>query len=115
MRPSRALRRLCLCFVVLTVILLGGGLAWALGNNSILSFMLLGSFVIHLGARPGRAEWLAVLVLAAVLRTLYAALVGFHPYFGSVLISCGSFLGLASLLVQLLQILRSRDGLRATR
>ncbi|MCU1237300.1 MAG: hypothetical protein JWP63_5267 [Candidatus Solibacter sp.] len=115
MWPVFALRRLPIVFVVLSVLLLSGGIGWALGNNSILSFMLLGSFLIHMATRPGRREWLTVLGLAVLLRTAYAAFLGFHPYFGSVLVSWGSFLGLASLVVQLIWMARVRGEARAAR
>src|SRR6266545_2217333 len=108
MQAYPALRRLLIFLAILTIILLGGGLGWALGNNSILSFVLLGSFLIHMGTRPQRAEWLIVLALAVLLRTAYAASAEFEPYFGSTFITWGSFLGLASLSVLLVQTLRSR-------
>ena len=115
MRPVWAFERLLIFFVMLTVLLLGGGIGWALGNNQILSFMLLGSFLIHMAMRPARAEWLAVLALAILLRSAYAAYMVFRPYFGSTLVSWGSFLGLASLVVQLALVIRSRGETRRTR
>jgi hypothetical protein len=115
MRPLCALRRLPIWFVPLSVFALSGGIGWAIGNNPILSFMLMGSFLIHIGTGPKRAEWLAVAALAALLRTAYGAFWPFEPYFGSALISWGSFLGLASLIVQLVQISRAQGELRKAR
>src|SRR5690242_11541665 len=112
MRPVWILRRLAFLCVVLSIIVFGGGIGWALGNNPILSFMLLGSFVIHVATRPAPRELLATLAVAAVYRAAYAAAADFRPYFGSALISWGGFLGLASLTVLLFQIQRSRGELR---
>ena len=108
MRQPWDLRPLLTFLVILSILLLGGGIGEAIGNSQILSFMLLGSFLIHMGTQPKRTAWLAVLAVAIVLRTVYAALLPFHPYFASTLISWGSFLGLASLFVQLVQIAAGR-------
>jgi hypothetical protein len=97
----RALRTPAIAFVVCSLVLLGGGLQSAIGNNPVLSFMLLGTFLIHMSVRPGRTEWIATLALAALLRFGYASLVPLQPYFLSQFIHWGSFLGLASLLAML--------------
>lgn len=115
MRQPWDLRPLLTFLVILSILLLGGGIGEAIGNSQILSFMLLGSFLIHMGTQPKRTAWLAVLAVAIVLRTVYAALLPFHPYFASTLISWGSFLGLASLFVQLVQIAAGRGELRRVR
>jgi PAP2 superfamily len=115
MRPLLAFRRLLIPFVILSLVLLGGGIGWALGNNAILSSMLMGSFLIHMATRPDRAEWLAVLVLAALFRFGYPAFFEFQPYFGSSVIRWGSFLGLASLLIQLILTVRARGEARQAR
>src|SRR5437762_14069484 len=98
---SWAVHRLLTLLIIISVLLLGGGLGPALGNNAILCFMLLGSFIIHMGTRPERAEWLSVLAVAAVFRIVYPAIAKFEPLFGVRIMSWGSFLGLASLLVLL--------------
>jgi len=97
----RHLKELAAVLVALSVILLSGGIVWALGNNPVLSCMLLGSFVIHMSTRPRPAEWIPTLLLAAALHTVYGHYLRFQPYFGSDLIHWGGFLGLSSLLVLL--------------
>src|SRR6266581_4503093 len=98
MRPVSALRRLSIIFVLMSVLLMSGGIVFALGNNTILAFMLMGSFLVHMGARPERAEWIAVVGMAVLLRMGYTLIGDFHPYFGDIVIRWGSFLGLGSML-----------------
>ncbi|MGB8784824.1 MAG: phosphatase PAP2 family protein [Terriglobales bacterium] len=72
-------------------------------------FTLLGTFVIYAWTRPSRPAWLAVLVIAAGLRTACAKLMGgLGTYYGVWWISWGAFLGLASLMVLAAQVVRSR-------
>jgi hypothetical protein len=93
--------------VAISIAALGGGLVFAIGNNGLLAFQLLGTFVIYLSGRPSRAECAVTLALATALRTTYGAIWGFQTYFGSSIICCFSFLGLASLLVLLVQTVRA--------
>jgi PAP2 superfamily len=92
--------------VALSIVLLSGGLVWAIGNNGFLAFQLTGSFLIHMSSRPSRREIAATLILGAILRILYGAIYHFDPYFGSVILCCGSFLGLASLIILFAQAAR---------
>jgi hypothetical protein len=102
--------------VALSIVVLSGGLVWAVGNNGFLAFQLLGTFLIHMNTRPSRGECLATLVLAAILRIGYGSIWTFQPYFGSAVLRCGSFLGLASQLVILAQAGRAKSPeIRQTR
>ena len=101
-RMAHALKPAGTFLVVISLIVVAPGLAGAFGKNPTLSFMLLGAFIIHMGARPGKEELLVTLGLAAGFRTAYATLTtGLTPYFGSLLINWGGFLGVASLLARI--------------
>src|ERR1700730_10237780 len=97
----RALRAPAIALVVCSLVLLGGGLQSAIGNNPVLSFMLLGTFLIHMSVRPGRAGWMATLIMGALRRWGDTFFVPLHPFFLSQFINWGGFLGLASLLAML--------------
>jgi hypothetical protein len=88
---------------------LAGGLFHEIGNNATLAFMLAGSLVICTRARLSRDYWIGVAVLAVILRWVYFRITGPPaPYFGSAWIQWGSFLGLASLVILGLAVLRSQ-------
>jgi hypothetical protein len=73
-----------------------------------LCFTLLGTFIIYLWARPSRPSLLASLIVAVGLRVaLIRAMGGLGTYWGVRWISWGAFLGIASLIVLFVQILRS--------
>ena len=79
-----------------------------------LCFTLLGTFIIYLWTRPSRSALLAVLIIAVGLRmALIRAMGSLGTYWGVRWISWGAFLGIASLMVQFVQILRSRRRLAA--
>lgn len=101
--------------VLFSIVVLGGGLGFALGNNPLLSFMLLGTFIVHMSSGPKSSERSWTVIIAVFCREVYAFTAGFHPYFGSAVVSWGGFLGVASLLVLLVQAVRSRGGLRRDR
>jgi hypothetical protein len=108
-------KKLFLTGVLLSVVVLGGGLGFALGNNPLLSFMLLGTFIVHMGSGPKSSERLWTVGAAVFFRTIYAFTKGFHPYFGSAVVSWGGFLGVASLIVLLFQTARSTGERRSNR
>jgi len=113
---ARALKPAGTFLVVISLIVVGPGLAGAFGKNPTLSFMLLGAFIIHMGARPRKEERLATLGLAAAFQTAYSTLAtGSTPYFGSVLINFGGFLGVASLLVMFVRAWLCQDPSRQER
>lgn len=75
--------------------------------NPAFSFTLLGTFVIYMWTRPSRPAWVAVLIVAAGLRSACIRLMGgLGTYYGVWLISWGAFLGIASLMVLAMQIAR---------
>jgi len=115
MAVPRFVKRLLAAAVILSLIVLGGGLAYSLGNNPLLSFMLMGTFIIHMSSSPGKAERAITVGIAVLFRETYVVTKGFHIYFGSAIVSWGGFLGLASLVVLLVQIARSRGGIRQSR
>jgi hypothetical protein len=108
-------KRLLATAVVLSLFLLGGGLTYALGNNPLLSFMLMGTFVVHMSSGPRTAERIWTVGCAVLFREIYGAAKGFHPYFGSSVVSWGGFLGLASLVILLVQMARSQGPPRKAR
>ena len=88
--------------------------------NPSFCFTLLGTFVIYLWTRPARSAWLAVFILAVALRATCARLMGgLGAYYGVWWISWGAFLGIASLMVLVAQVVplrdRSRDPERKSR
>jgi hypothetical protein len=108
-------KKLFVTGVLLSIVVLGGGLGFALGNNPLLSFMLLGTFIVHMGSGPKSSERIWTVVAAVVFREIYTFTKGFQPYFGSAVVSWGGFLGVASLLVLLVQSVRSRGAGRKDR
>jgi hypothetical protein len=81
--------------------------------NPTFSFTLLGTFVIFLWTRPPLAVWLWILPVAAGLRMTCAhAMGGLGTYFGVTWISWGTFLGIASLLVQAIRAILARADRR---
>ena len=78
--------------------------------NPTLCFALLGTFTIYQWTRPGRSALWAVLVLALVLRAACIwEMRGLGAYYGVRWISYGAFLGIASLIVLAVQMVRSRE------
>jgi len=76
--------------------------------NPTFSFTLLGTFAIYLWTRPPRAEWLWTLPVAAVMRMACArAMGGLGTYFGVGWVSWGTFLGIATLMVLVVQVIRT--------
>lgn len=74
-------------------------------------FTLLGTFMIYVWTRPSRSAWLAVLILTIALRAACARLMGgLGHYYGVWSISWGAFLGIASLLVLAVQVVRSHSS-----
>jgi hypothetical protein len=108
-------KKLFVTGVLFSIAVLGGGLAFALGNNPLLSFMLLGTFIVHMASGPKSPERIGTVLAAIGFREIYAFTEGFHPYFGSAVVSWGGFLGVASLLVLLVQSARSRGAVRKDR
>jgi hypothetical protein len=81
--------------------------------NPTFSFTLLGTFAIYLWTRPPRRALLWLGVIAALMRWGCAALMGgLGNYFGVAWISWGAFLGLASLVVLLVQAIFPRGDER---
>jgi hypothetical protein len=81
--------------------------------NPTFSFTLLGTLAIYLWTRPARKVWLWVLPIAAATRAACArAMGGFGTYFGVGWISWGTFLGIASLLVLVIQAIRAQPDRR---
>lgn len=78
--------------------------------NPTFCFTLMGTFVIYLWTRPARSAWLAVLILAVGLRLACVWLMGgLGAYYGVWWISWGAFLGIASLMVLAVQVVRLPD------
>lgn len=76
------------------------GLLGKLGNDPILSLGIAGAFVIHCWRGRSRREYTLTIALAVLLRITYHLAIGITSrYFGQAIISWGSFLGIASLLV----------------
>ena len=108
-------KKLLAAGVALSIIVLGGGLGFALGNNPLLSFMLLGTFIVHMASGCSSKERISTAALAAAVRVLYSLIKGFQPYFGWQIVSWGGFLGLASLIVLLVQAARNHGTARKNR
>jgi hypothetical protein len=73
-----------------------------------LPYSLIGSSAIHFWTRPGRAERLATLGLAIVSALAFMVLSGRFRLDWPSSIACGAFLGLASLTVLTVQVVRTR-------
>ena len=87
--------------------------------NPTLCFTLLGSFVIYLYTRPGRLALLVTASIAVALRVVSLQVMGgLGAYYGVRWISWGAFLGIAALIVLLMQSLvaprSSRQSIRRT-
>lgn len=82
--------------------------------NPTFSFTLLGTFAIYLWTGPPRRAWLWLLLLAVLLREGCAEAMGggFGDYFGAAWISWGTFLGLATLAVLVIQSILTRGDTR---
>lgn len=89
------------------------GLLSKIGNDPILSLGISGAFVIHCWRGRSRMEYALTIALAVLLRVAYHEAVGISSqYFGQAIISWGSFLGIASLLVLGWRTLRAHSDLR---
>lgn len=76
--------------------------------NPTFSFTLLGTFAIYAWTRPSRSGWLAVFLVAIALRFACIRSMGrLGTYYAVQWISWGAFLGIASLIVLAIQIMRS--------
>lgn len=88
---------------------LGERMQTAFEINPTFCCTLLGTFVIYLWTLPTRSARLAVLLLALGLRVACIRLMGgLGSYYGVWWISWGAFLGIASLIVLAVQVVRSR-------
>ncbi|HLX84417.1 MAG TPA: phosphatase PAP2 family protein [Terriglobales bacterium] len=77
--------------------------------NPTFSFTLLGTFVIYLWTRPSRPALLAVVIGAIGLRVACIRLMGgLGSYYGVSWITWGAFLGITSMMVLAVQMVRSR-------
>ena len=77
-----------------------GPLLWKIGNDPILSLAIAGAFVMHCWRGRGRREMAVTVALAVLLRVAYEQVIGISSrYFGQSIVSWGSFLGIASILV----------------
>jgi hypothetical protein len=77
-------------------------------ETPFLPYCLLGAFSIHLATRPGRQERWWTLAIAAIAIVCFVAFGGkFRPSWSNI-VACGAFLGLASLTVLAVQVLRLR-------
>jgi PAP2 superfamily len=89
------------------------GLLWKIGNDPILSLGISGAFVIHCWRGRPRMEYFLTIALAVLLRIAYQLGIGVtSQYFGHTIVSWGSFLGIASLLVLGWRTLRAHGDLR---
>jgi hypothetical protein len=103
--------------VLLALSVLGTQAYLAIGRNfanvletPFLPYCLLGAFSIHMATRPGRKERLWTLIIAAIAIVGFVAFGGkFRPTWSNI-IACGAFLGLASLTVLAVQVLRLRGA-----
>jgi hypothetical protein len=99
---------------VLAVAVLCGQLYLVIGRNfenilatPFLPYSLIGSFAIHFWTRPGRAECLATLSLASASALAFILASGRYRFDWPTSIGCGAFLGLASLAVLAVQVVRT--------
>ncbi len=81
--------------------------------NPVLESALAGAFLIHMGARPKRKEWLSALVLGSAFTVLYAWLHhGYGDLPGAAPRAYATFLGLGSLIVLVAQVFFGTRALR---
>ncbi len=117
--PETVLKRIGVGALVLVPLLI----AWRVGYDSfvdraihfnIISGMgMWGTFVVHMATRPSRKEIGATLALGLCIRLLYAGATGDSGYSGGVWIAAGTYLGLASVLVLLIEAMRVKTARRA--
>jgi hypothetical protein len=99
-RAFEAAKPVLLAFALVAVaVAIRGGLLNSLGSSPQFPIALAGSFALHLATRPTRREIGVTLLVGLALRLAYGATYGVQPYFGSMPIAFGGFLGIASLLV----------------
>jgi hypothetical protein len=82
-------------------------------DNPLSAFGMWGTFAIHMWTRPGRREWSCTVALALLGRLVYDVAIGERGYSGSLVISMGGFLGLATLAVLAIQSVRAPLARRA--
>src|SRR5579872_6160205 len=83
-----------------------------LERNAVLESALAGAFLIHMRARPKPAEWLSALGIGSVLTVLYAWLHhGYGHYIAAAPSAYLSFLGVASLLVLVVELFAGERAL----
>jgi hypothetical protein len=85
-----------------------GNLLASIGTVPMFAFAMAGTSIIHFFGRPSRLECCVTIILAVALQAVYQF--SFHPthYFGYWVISWGSFMGFASLIVLAVQAMRIR-------
>src|ERR1039457_6262922 len=77
-------------------------------ETPFIPYCLLGAFSIHMATRPGLRERLCTVALGVLSIGWFAAFSGkFRPEWSGI-IACGAFLGLSSLTVMAVQVLRLR-------
>lgn len=82
-------------------------------DNALTGFGMWGAFFIHMRTRPGRKERLITVLLAVAMRVAYDLAIGERIYPGSLFITMGTFLGLASLLVVVVRSFQAAGEQRA--
>jgi len=85
----------------------------AIHFNVISGMGMWGTFVVHMATRPSRKEIGITLLLGLAMRLLYDVAIGEKGYAGSLLIAMGTFLGLASIVVLVIQAVRVKTERRA--
>jgi hypothetical protein len=100
---------------ILAIAVLGGQASLVLARHfatiletPFLPYCLIGAFAIHFWTRPGRAETAATLALAVAGIAAFVGWSGRYRFDWPSSIACGSFLGLASLTVLAVQMVRLR-------
>ena len=86
-----------------------GHMYTAIGTVPMMAFAMAGITIIHFSSRPSRLECCVTIALAVVLHIAYRFSFTYPLYFGYWLISWGSFLGFASLIVLAVQAVRTRQ------
>jgi hypothetical protein len=117
-KPANVVK--ALAFAVVGVILLipvtvavRGGLYDFFVDSPLSGWGMWGTFAIHMFTRPSRKEIGVTALLAAAMRLAYDVGIGERGYEGYILIGMGTFLGIASLMVLAVEMVRIQSERRA--
>ena len=102
-----------LILLIPVIVAVRGGLYGSFLDSPLSGWGMWGTFAIHMSTKPSRKEIGITALFGLAMRLLYDVAVGEKGYEGYIVIGIGTFLGMASLMVLAVQMMRVKTERRA--